>query len=137
MTKRKYRSWPSSLYVIHFTYEPGYDSAHRYVDPELDETTESIAVDADSFIDVEDFAMATCPKDWAVATVEKTYVYAEMYGGEDGKWIDVLLNDGVPTFRMSILELNEGSYNYETQKKRKTFLGRIAKQYRENAKTKA
>jgi hypothetical protein len=117
----KWHKWPEALYCVQYCYEP----AVGYRDPETDEATESITVDAHTFLEVEDFAKATCPKDWVVATIEKTYLYAEMYGGAEGGWIDVQLTDGKATCFTEVNELNEGTYNFDILTKRKTFLKRI------------
>lgn len=88
---RKWHQFPEAVFVVNY--------ALRGLPKPDEATTEHLLVDAPTFGDVEDFALGTVPDDWEVTEVEKTYVYAKMYGGDDGKHVDVQIDrNGQPTF---------------------------------------
>lgn len=69
-----------------------------------------IAVDAHSFVDVEDFFFSNLlyRSDWEILDIEKTFAYAKMYAGDNGERIDFTIDyDGkrIDTHNIDTLDI--------------------------------
>lgn len=121
---KKWHSFPDAVYVINY-------SARDYRQDGL----VSLLVDASTFIAVEDFARQTLPDGWEITDIEKTYAYAEMYAGDDGKWIDIKINeaknakDPVEFLHLNDPFTNEATFNLKSLKARQAFARLVAEEF--------
>jgi len=85
----KWHKWPEAVYTINYS---------RHGLPKKgEEAVISLLVDAHTFMEVEDFAQDSVPDGWEITSIEKAYNdYAKMFGGDDGKWIDIQLTPKKP-----------------------------------------
>lgn len=93
----KWHQFPEAVYLAHV------------LDTTSLNVASSILVDAVSFSDVESFLLDNLKgTSWEVATIEKTYVYGKMFGGNDGEHIDFKLGADlkfIETFHLSELDI--------------------------------
>jgi len=111
MTGWKWHSFPESIYLIFY-------SASDY----RPDGIEYLAVDAHTFMEVEDFALANIPDGWQVDGIRKEYYdYAKMTGGENGELIDIKLNSS-KEFPAEFLGYGNEKAKTQEVLKRKKFL---------------
>jgi hypothetical protein len=116
-----WHSFPEAIYMIHW--------AIIGLPKRGEDTVVHIAVDARTFIEVEDFANMATPAGWELQSIEKHYYdNALMMGHHDGLQIDVKLNES-REFPIEWLHLGskehlkvDGAYGQELWQSRKAFV---------------